>query len=265
MTRSRLPRRAARGLAALTDSEMLLRLDGDTLTLLTAGMEQSQTDLSAPERLEFEYMQHLDLLLDALREKKEPLRVFHAGAGACSLPLAWATTRNPARQVAVDTDLKLIELLKEWRVIRPGDPVRLRHGDARALLESSKRTYDVIVRDAFAGDATPAQLASLSWAQLVKSRLNPGGVYLSNVAHGGTQNGKTDVAAAFETFKKALIVTDRKVWKGARLGNLAVATWDLGTAKTQELETELRRLPLPVALYRADEIRGWLGGAKPRP
>lgn len=242
---------------------MLLRLDGSTLTLLTAGMEQSQTDLDAPECLEFEYMQHLDLLLRSMREESEPLRIFHAGAGACSLPLAWSVTRKQSRQVAADTDLKLVNLLKEWRVIRPGDPIRLRHGDARALLEGSTRTYDVIVRDAFAGDATPEDLISLSWTQLVKSRLNPGGVYLSNVAHGGSRNGKADIAGVIETFRNAMVVTDRKVWKGARLGNLAVAAWDQGRADTEQLQTELRKLPLPVALYRSSEIRSWLGGAKP--
>ncbi len=261
MARSRPSRGRSQSLAALTDTGMLLRLEGTTLILLTADMEQSQTDLAAPERLEFEYMQHLDLLLDARVSGNEKLRILHAGAGACSLPLAWRASRN-ATQVAVDPDGKLLDLLREWEVVRPGT-LKLRHGDARAVLEGSVRTYDVVVRDAFDGNKTPVELSNLAWAQLVRSRLNEGGSYLANIAHGGGLSGKADVAATLETFDQALIVTDRKVWKGARLGNLALMAWNGQGIETDRLEAELRRLPLPVALYRPSQIRSWLGGALP--
>ncbi len=251
--------------AAVTSSGMVLRLEGNVLSLFTAGMEQSQTFLEDPTRLEFEYMQHFDLSLKARHSIGVPLRVFHAGAGALSLPLAWAHARPVSRHVCADPDQDLLRLLKQWQIVDPKGRVRLRQAGALEALQGSNATYDVIVRDAFAGDSTPLELVTAAWVDLVKQRLTDGGTYLANVAHGGGHNGKQDVAAVVDGFRNVVAVVDRKVWANARLGNLAVIAWDEGEFDRESLESDLRRLALPVRLYSKREIKAWLGGALANP
>lgn len=257
----------------MTAGGLTLRLDGSILTLTAAGTEQSRLDLDRPDVLDFEYMQHLDLLLASRHRDAERLRILHGGAGACALPLCWAQKYPDASQAAVDTDGEMLGILKEWAVVPPRTRIKLRIGDVREVLTGSGATYDVIVRDAFAGDSTPRSLTTAEWHQLVRSRLRPGGTYLANVAHGaapswtkgqaGIGRSKSDVAAAFAAFPSLLAIADRKVWRGTRRGNIAVAAWDQGEFDQEWLDQQVRRLPLPVAIYSRSDIAAWLAGTEP--
>ncbi|WRS29444.1 fused MFS/spermidine synthase [Actinomycetaceae bacterium MB13-C1-2] len=273
MAKGRASSRKTHSVEAATAGGLILRLDGSILTLTTAGTEQSRLDLDRPDVLDFEYMQHLDLLLGSRHREAERLRVLHGGAGACALPLHWAQKYPAASQVAVDTDAEMLGMLKEWKVLSPRSRIKLRVGDAREVLEGSGATYDVIVRDAFAGESTPRSLTTTGWHELVRSRLRPGGTYLANIAHGATSSwtrgqagsitSKSDVAAAFSVFPSLVAIADRKVWRGDRRGNISLAAWERGEMDREWLEQQVRRLPLPVAVYSRPEIATWLAGVDP--
>lgn len=265
MAKGKASRRQNQNRQETTESGLTLSRRGSIVILESGGWEQSRLDLSRPEVLDFEYMQHLDLLLDATFARHRPLRVLHAGAGACALALAWATKRPGTTQLAVDPDAGMLRLLRDWRIVSDRSGIKLRAADARAVLEGSNATYDVIVRDAFEGDRTPKSLESAEWSTLVQSRLRPGGLYLANVAHapGGASAAKADIAATLDCFAGAAAVADRKVWRGVRRGNIAVAAWQEGGADLDSLEIETRRLPLPVAVFNRQQISAWLGGQRP--
>ena len=53
--------------------------------------------------------------------------------------------------------------------------------DARDFLEEPGRTYDAIVNDCFAGRVPVMSLATVEAAHAIHERLNPGGLYLTNV------------------------------------------------------------------------------------
>lgn len=217
-------------------------------------------------------MQHLDLLLQARHPLEEKIRIFHAGAGACALPLCWSKIRPSASQIAADTDSDLLRTLQDWKVVPARSHLKLRAGDARSILEGSNSTYDVVVRDAFDGEATPDSLITTEWYQLVCTRLRPAGTYLANVAHGPARRSegaprftsKQDVAAIYETFPAVAAIADRKVWRGERRGNITVAAWNEGEFEQEWLNRQVRKLPLPVAVYGRGDIRSWLGGATPK-
>lgn len=243
-----------------TGSGMTLGIQGNLLTLRSDGAEQSRVDLDHPEVLDFEYMQHLDLLLDSRYAKSQRLHILHAGAGALALPLCWSKTRDTSSHVAVDTDGQMLDLLKEWKVVPPRAHIKLRTGDAREVLDGSLSTYDVIVRDAFSGDRTPGSLTTRQWHELCLSRLRKGGTYLANVAHGPGVSGKDDIAAALQVFPNAVAIADRKVWKSQRRGNVVIACWASGDFDSDLLDERVRRLPLPVAIYDREQIQAWLAG-----
>ncbi len=241
-------------------------LEGSILRVTREGVKQSHTDLSRPGYLDFEYLQHMDLLVEAFAESGRfgrSGRVMHVGAGGCTLPLAWLAQRPWLTQVAIDVDAELLDLVRDWASLARNNRLRLRVGDGRQVLEGSQATYDIIVRDAFEGGQTPAPLASLEWTELASSRLRTGGVYLANVGHDQGRTSKPEVAAIAKVFPHVAVIADPKAWKSARSGNLTVAAWHGAAPQWHTLERWVRSLPLPTRLYRPDQVTKWLAGSPP--
>src|SRR4051812_40864274 len=71
--------------------------------LLVDGVEQSYVDVDDPTHLEFEYMQHMALVIDAVRPAPDPVRALHLGGGAMTMPRWVQATRPSSRQVVVES------------------------------------------------------------------------------------------------------------------------------------------------------------------
>lgn len=74
----------------------------------------------------------------------------------------------------------LDDLIEEYDIGTSGR-LSLITDDGRMYLSETEKKYDAIFNDAFTGEVPVAGLATVEAAELVKSRLNPGGVYMSNV------------------------------------------------------------------------------------
>lgn len=82
---------------AFGTAKLLPDLDDEGGWLLTLdGTPQSYVDLADPGHLEFEYVQRLGHLTEALAPEGHALTVLHLGGGALTLPRYLAATR-PAR------------------------------------------------------------------------------------------------------------------------------------------------------------------------
>ena len=80
---------------------------------------------------------------------------------------------------------------------------RIRVGDGRAFLNRCRRTFDVIVLDAFAGDSVPAHLLTAESFADVAARLNPEGAVIVNfVCLMGKGHGEA-AAAVTKTMQRA--------------------------------------------------------------
>src|SRR5579864_8414355 len=113
--------------------------------LLVDGVPQSHVDLDDPEYLDFEYVRRLGHVVDTAAPEGQPLRVLHLGAGALTLARYVAATRPGSRQVAVEIDAALVDLV---RLQLPTRRVRIRIGDARAVLERlAAGSFDVVIAD----------------------------------------------------------------------------------------------------------------------
>src|SRR4051795_6839758 len=79
----------------MSSPELLRDLDRDTgWTLMVDGAEQSYVDVDDATHLEFEYMQHIALVIDAVFDEERPLSALHLGGGACTLP-RWLAAARP--------------------------------------------------------------------------------------------------------------------------------------------------------------------------
>ncbi len=242
------------------------------VTVHVNGVPSSYVHLDDPTFLAFEYMQQMACFIDALPEG--PLSVVHVGAAGCSLARYIAAARPGSRQVALDPDPTLLELVRGWFDLPRAPELRLRAQDGRAGLTSLRdSSADVIIRDAFAPDTTPRHLTTVEFLTEVARVLRPGGLYLANIAdRAPLALTRSEVATALQAREHVAdrtetrspwgdlaVVAEPAVLKGRRYGNLVLvavrADEDLAPRDSwlRDVDRPLRVLPVPATrLGRAD-------------
>ncbi len=236
------------------------RDDPDGVTLYVNGVPSSHLDLADPTHLEFEYMQQMAAVVDRL--PAGPLSVVHLGAAGCALARAWEATRPGSRQLAVDIDPVLADLVRRWFDLPRAPALRLRVGDARQVLTAlPDRSADVVVRDAFAGEGTPEHLTTSEFTRQVARVLRPGGVYLANCAdRPPLALARADAATTASAFDHVAVVAEPAVLRGRRYGNLVVVgTDDPELLTSSGLARTLRTLPIPARILVGDEVAVFVG------
>jgi Spermine/spermidine synthase domain len=234
-------------------------------TLLTGGFPQSHVDLDDPEHLEFEYVRRLGHVLDAAVPPGQPLRVLHLGAGALTLARYVAATRPGSRQLAVDCDAALVELVR--RMLPLGKRARgvcVRVADARASVEQMRpASFDAVVTDVFAGGRTPANLTSTEFTAAADRSLKASGIFAVNIGDGGPlEHARARVATVLAIFPCVCLIADPGVLRGRRFGNLvaAAAHHDLPVA---ELARRVAADPFPARLVCGSDLGRFVAGARP--
>jgi hypothetical protein len=220
-------------------------------TLQVDGIPQSHVDLDDPEYLEFEYMRRLGHLVDLAAPAGEPLRVLHLGGGGLTLARYVAATRPGSRQLAVDSDAALVDLVRRLLPLdQPGRRtaagrtaagragagragagragaarIRVRVGDARAVLaEVRAASFDVVIADLFAGARTPAHVTTVEFAADAAAALSPAGIFAANLGDGPPlAHARARVATVRAVFPHACLIADPGVMRGRRFGNLVLA------------------------------------------
>ncbi|MFC4857145.1 spermidine synthase [Actinophytocola glycyrrhizae] len=197
----------------------------DAWTLCLNGTPQSHVDIEDPTRLEFEYVQRLAHVTDLVAPPAAPLRVLHLGGGGCTLPRYIAATRPRSTQQVVEIDAALIDLVRTRLPLDRAWRLRIRHGDARAVLaKATAGSFDLVVTDVFAGARTPAHLTSVEFVSLVSRALRPSGVYAANIADGGSLTfARAQVATVLAVFPHACVLAEPTVLRGRRFGNFILA------------------------------------------
>ncbi|MFI2363423.1 spermidine synthase [Promicromonospora sp. NPDC019610] len=200
------------------------------VTLHVNGVPSSSLDLADPGFLDFEYMQQMAAFVALL--PPGPLRVLHLGAAGSAFARHVEHERPGSRQLGVDLDPRLLELVREWFALPRSPLLRLRADDAgRALASARDASYDVVVRDVFAGDRTPAHLVGTGFAAEAHRVLRPGGVLLVNCAdRPPLTTARREVASLAEAFGpdaavqgRLAAVAEPAILKGRRYGNLVLA------------------------------------------
>jgi spermidine synthase len=232
-------------------------------TLLVDGFLQSHVDLDDPRRLEFGYMRQLGHLADLA--EGEPLRVLHLGGGGLTLARYVAATRPGARQLVIEADAALVELVRERLPLdQPGRRVRVRVGDARAgLAEIRAGSCDLVVADLFAQGRTPARLGSAEFAGEVARTLSPAGIFAANIADGPPlAHARARVAALRSVFGQVALMAETAVLRGRGHGNL-VAAASRGNLPLAGLAQRVAASGIPARLLSGAELDRFTAGARP--
>ncbi len=205
-------------------AELLRDLDrANGWQLSVDGVPQSYVDLDEPAHLEFEYLRRIGDVVDCL--PGAALDVLHVGGGACTMPRYVAATRPGSRQLVLEADGPLIELVRAQLGLGAVPGLRVRESDGRAgLAERRDDSADLVVLDAFAGPAVPGTLLSVECTREVERVLRPTGTYLLNVTDGpGLHFARRVIATVTEVFEHALLLTEPAILRGRRFGNLVLA------------------------------------------
>ncbi|GAB3299308.1 spermidine synthase-like protein [Epidermidibacterium keratini] len=226
----------------------------------------SYVDLADPTHLEFEYTRWMADIIDEL--PAGGLRVLHLGGAACTLPVYLQTRRPDSRQVVVEYDATLIELMRQQFGIRSSRRLKIVHDDAlNALRAAPTGGYDIIIRDAFNGATTPEHLHGPLFAAEVRRVLADEGIYFANIGDRPglalTRQLLADTASAFGLDQqrardgRLAFICEPSVLRGRRLGNAVVAA----SARRLPLEgwfAATRRAALPARVTHGDRLTQYL-------
>jgi spermidine synthase len=204
-------------------AELLADADRPGGWLLTVDdVPQSYVYLDDPTHLEFAYVRRMAEVIDALPPAGGPLHAVHIGGGGCTLPRYIAATRPGSRQLVIEADEALAELVA-WQLPLPSVPTRVGDGFAEiGTLDTG--SVDLLVVDAFEGALMPGGLATPEFVAQAGRVLRDSGVYLLNVAADRTgAASRRIIAGVGAVFPHRLVVAESAVLHGRRPGNLVVA------------------------------------------
>jgi len=153
-----------------------------------------------------------------------PLNALHIGGAACSLPRYVQHTRRGSDQLVVDFDGELVDLVSAHLPVPSGIEVRVENG-----LDTIRtaRDLDLIIVDAFEGNAMPEEFASREFHKHVAAALTGDRTYIVNILEQPDLRTTTrliDVITA--QFGEPLVIADTGVLAGEGLGNVVIVSTD---------------------------------------
>lgn len=253
------------------------------IQLVVDGTPQSHVNLRDPSEVFFEYIRRISHAIDLFRTPGQPISALHLGGGAFTLPRYVEATRPGSRQQIVELESALVDLVREAAPLPKRASIRVRHGDARAVLGKLPAgmlgAIDLVVVDIFAGSRTPAHVSSVEFYELIAPLLSPDGLVVVNTTDGSGQAfTRGQVATLASVFGTIAAVAEPQVLKGRRFGNVVLlAANPLGEADRArrapadptsigELDWLPRLLaggPHPARMLVGRELAEWMKNAKP--
>ena len=259
---SAVHQRLANGMMAVIEPD---RWADGSYTLIVDGTPQSHIDLDDPTRLFFEYVQRIGHVIDEWGDPGQPMTALHLGGGALTLPRYIHATRPGSRQQVLELDEQLVAFVREHLPLPRQSAIRVRYGDARALLarlpDALRASVDMIVVDVFAGARIPAHVTSVEFYRELVEFLAPGGIVALNIADGpGLAFARGQAATLMLVLPEVAALAETGVLKGRRFGNVVL----VGSATELPLEWMPRlmaRGPHPATVVARDDLSRWIAGA----
>jgi spermidine synthase len=218
---------------------------------------QSYVDRADPTHLEFDYVRLMGDVVDVLPDG--PLTAVHLGGGACTLARYVAATRPGSRQLVVEADAALAELVRRSFGTTG---FRLRVGEAREELPSLRQgESDLVVADVFRSAEQPVHVTTLEWVSAVQRLLRPGGAYVVNVADGKPLAfAKAQVSTLLAAFPHVVLLADPSVLRGRRFANLVLAA-SSAPLPVEALARRAARAAGRARLVTGEDLVAFTGGA----
>jgi spermidine synthase len=175
---------------------------------------QSSMILTDPTQLDLRYSR---TMIAALALHPAPKDVLLVGLGGASIPRFINRHWPGIRLDVVEIDADVVTVCRNWFELKGAPGLRVIVMDGRMYLKRSRKSYDVILLDAYATDRIPFHMTTLEFVQLARSRLKAGGILVSNLWEPTTNR---FYRAELKTFQTAFPQTYR--FEAGTSGNIIV-------------------------------------------
>ena len=204
-------------------------------TLRVGRADQSYVDLDDPARLDFDYVQQVALVIDAVAGPGERRTVLHIGGGGLTLPRYLSASRTGWPQLVLEPDAALVDFVRSHLPLPARSGIRIRSVDGRSGVAALRDGYaDVAVLDAFVGLRTPAELTTVEFFTDLRRSLSATGTVIVNLTDRGPLAYARRVLAGLATaFPYRLLCAEAATLKGRRFGNVIL----VGSAQPLPVET----------------------------
>ena len=196
--------------------------------LLMDGVEASHVDLDDPTRIEFEYLRHLVVVIDALFGDRDRLEALQIGGGPCTLARYLVATRRRARVRVVERDGGIVQVSRDHLALDDVPRLDVMVGDGRAaVLATDDAAVDLLVVDAFVGLVAPHALSTREFVAEVHRVLRPGGLYAMNLIDvEPLELARAMAAGMLQHFPEVAIIADPAVLEHRTSGNVLLVASD---------------------------------------
>ncbi len=182
-------------------------------------------DLDNPSHLEFDYMQRMADVIDAVGVPGTPVRIVHIGGAALTIPRYVAATRPRSSQTVLEPDERVTALVREQLPLPRNSGIKIRPIDGRSGIAAMRDDLaDIIVLDAFDGAQVPAELSTVEFFADLARVTTGGGIVLLNLADRAPfPYVRRAVKGVCDAFAHVMISAEPATLKGRRFGNVLVA------------------------------------------
>lgn len=187
--------------------------------------DASYVDLADPEHLEWPYVRRIGDVVDVFRPAGSAIEAVHLGGGAATLARYVEATRPRSRQVVVEREIAVVEVAREHRGLRTHPRLRVRVGDAAALLpKRPDASVDLVITDAFDRPSEiPAALTTPAFAAELARVLRPTGIHVLNVVDvRGVPEARRHAATLADAFAHRAVLAPRAMLRNRAGGNALV-------------------------------------------
>jgi spermidine synthase len=153
-------------------------------------------------------------MVSSLALVSDPKRALVLGHGGGSFA-KWLARYWPALELdVVEFDPVVVRMAEEYFAYRAPSQHHVYVRDARAFLNHTEATYDLIWADAFTRHLVPFHLTTEEFFAELRRHLSPGGVLVVNLASSGAVGDLDRAQAVVETMKRSFPVIETYAVKG---------------------------------------------------
>ncbi len=196
--------------------------------LVLDDLRNSYVDLDDPTHLEFTYAQIMGDVIESVAPGTAAIDASHIGGGGFTMPRYIDATRPGSSNVVFELDPTIVELAEDRLGLVLSADLVARTGDARVnLRELVTGSQDLVIGDAFGGEAVPWHLTTVEFVRQIRTALAPGGVYALNLIDFGDLGfARAEVATLRSVFDHVAVIAPLPRLEGSTGGNFVVVGSD---------------------------------------
>ncbi len=231
-------------------------------TLRMGRTDQSYVDLDDPLRLEFDYVQRIADVIDAVAPAGERIGAVHVGGAALTVPRWVAATRPRSAQVVLEPDAELTDFVRANLPLPRQSGIKVRTQDGATGVAALRDDYaDVLVLDAFTGARVPAELTTDRFLADAGRVLGSRGTMIINLTDRGPFGyARRVLAGVMSVFDHAVFCAEPSTIKGRRFGNVIIAASRVALP-VDDIAVRSGRSPYPYRVFHGARLDQLLGGA----